>query len=223
MVETLRTREKELINTLRSAIVDPELRSTKHIQTFTATAGQTVFTLLDTQVKYVTSVTVAGTALYIGNQYTLALGEGTDLSTVTLKTGATLSDAVIITYYFGPTILYEGFQRLDSALPRMSMILNGANSEFVAIGENGEMGGGKQKYWNANYQIEVRSSYASQLKDLLNDLSNAIDQIRQNTPRQYKTLKIETDRLVNYDFDNQLRLYRGRVFFTVKWIVNFKD
>ena len=222
MVETLRTREKELINSFRALTVDPESRGTNESETFTATAGQTVFTLRETTVKYVSSVTLNTVTQHIGYNYTLQLGEGTEESTVTFKSPLALNDEVIINYHWGQTILYEGFQRLESSLPRMSMILNGATSEMISIGEDGEMAGGKQKYWTANYQVEIRSSYASQLKDLLNNFSNMIDQLRQSTPQLYKTLIITVDRYVNYDFDNQLRLYRGRIFFTVKWIIQFK-
>lgn len=222
MAETLRQREKELINSIRTNTYDPEGRGTEETENFVATAGQTVFTLSETTVKYIKSVHVNGVEQNIGYDYTLQLGEGTEDSTVTLKDPLVLSDTVDIVYHWGQTILYEGFQRLNSSLPRMSMILNGATSEMISIGEDGEMGGGKQKYWTANYQVEVRSSYAAQLKDLLNDFSNMIDSLRQNTPQLYKTLIITVDRYVNYDFDNQLRLYRGRIFFTVKWIVQFK-
>lgn len=222
MVETLRTREKELINSIRANTVDPESRGDDNTDSFTATASQTAFVLSDTRVKYISSVTIDGVDKYIGYHYTLALGEGTSSSTVNLRTAMTGGETVIIIYHYGQTILYEGFQRLESSLPRMSMILNGATSEMIAIGESGEQAGTKQKYWTANYQVEVRSSYASQLKDLLNEFSNMLDQLRQNNPQLYKTLIITVDRYVNYDFDNTLRLYRGRIFFTVKWIVNFR-
>jgi len=223
MVETLRTREKELINWIRSGLVDPESRGTNETDTFTATANQTSFELTNTKVKFIDSVKVNSDYKYIGYHFTLNLGEGIEKSQVIFKSGLAAGDIVTIKYHYGQTMLYEGFQRLESSLPRMSMILNGATSEFIAIGENGEMGsGGKQKIWNASYQVEVRSNYAAQLKSLLNELSNLMDNLRQNNPQLYKTLIITDVRYNNYDFDNQLRLYRGRVFFTVRWIVNFK-
>jgi len=222
MVETLRTREKEIINSIRSGLVDPQSRGDSYTDTLTATASQTTFELRDIGIKYVDSITVNGALKEIGYHYRLDLGEGNNKSNVIFKTGLDAGDTVVVIYHYGQTMLYEGFQRLESSLPRMSMILNGASSEFIAIGENGENGGGKQKIWNVNYQIEVRSSYAAQLKSLLNELSNLMDSLRQNTPQLYKTLIITDVRYANYDFDNMLRLYRGRVFFTVKWIVNFK-
>jgi len=222
MVETMRTREKEFINELRSSIYDPEGRGFNNTETFVATAGQSSFTLTETGVKFVYSVTVDGVEKHIGYHYSLSLGEGTDKSVVTFNNSLIGGESVVISYHFGQTILYEGFQRLGSSLPRMSIILNNASSQLIAIGENGEMGGGKQKYWNVNYQIEVRSAYSNQLKELLNSLSNDIDQLRQNTPQLYKTLFVGDTSIYNYDYDNALRLYRGRVYFTIKWIVNFK-
>lgn len=223
MVDYLRTREKELINWIRSGLVDPEHRGDNATDTFTATNNQTDFELSNTRVKYVDSITVNGDNKYIGYDFTLNLGEGSKKSHVIFRAPMTSGDVVIINYHYGETMLYEGFQRLESSLPRMSMILNGATSQFIGIGENGEMStGGKQKIWNASYQIEVRSSYASQLKSLLNELSNLLDSLRQNTPQLYKTLIITDVRYNNYDFDNMLRLYRGRVYFTVRWITNFK-
>jgi len=222
MAETMRTRELEFINSLRAKILDPEGRGSSETDTFTASPGQTVFILSETMVKYVSSVTVNGVPKYIGYHYTVVLGEGSDKTDVNFKEGLSGGDTVVINYHSGQTILYEGFQRLNSSLPRMSMILNTAVSEMISIGENGEMGGGKQKFWNVNYQIEVRSAYAKQLKNLLNNLSNVIDGLRQTTPQLYRTLKVSSDTIHNYDYDNMLRLYRGRVYFTIKWVVTFK-
>lgn len=222
MAESMRDRETDLINYLRNSITDPSSRGTTAAQTYTATAGQTLFTLTNTLVKNIISVTVNGTSKYIGYHYTINLGEGNAQSTVTLLTASTVGDTVVITYKYGSVMVYEGYLREDVALPRVALIFDGATPEFVSIGED-DSAGGKSIYYNARYTCEIRSNYAKQMKTILNDVMSVINKYRQTTPQPYKTIVTQITFIQSYDFDQELRIYRGFVSFTIKWLVKYKD
>lgn len=222
-IDTIRARENELLTYLRNNMTDPSGRGTSKTDTFTATAGQTVFTLTQTLVKNVSSLTINGTSKYIGYDYTVQYGEGNGTTTVTLRTGATLSDTVVIIYRYGESMIYEGFQRLDSSLPRISIIPGSWTTEFMSIGEQNTGSSGNWIYYNCTYTAEIRSRFAKQEKDMLFELSNLINLYRQLTPQPYKTIIAVVESVIPEDFDNELRVYRGDVRFTIKWMVKFKD
>ena len=223
MTDTLRAREIELINYLRTNMTDPNGRGTARTDNFVATAGQTTFTLTQTGVKNIVSVVVNSVPQNIGYNYTANFGEGSAVSTVVLRVGALVGQPVVITYRYGTCMIYEGFQRLDSELPRISVIPQPITPEFVAIGEAGDSGSGSWIYYNASYIMELRTRFASQLKQYLMEAANLINLYRQSTPQPYKTVIATIDFISPEDFDNDLRLYHGQIKFTVKWLIKFKD
>jgi hypothetical protein len=221
MSDTIRERENELLTYLRSNMTDPSSRGTTKTDTFTATSGQTTFTLTTTSVKYVTSITINSTTKYIGYNYNVAYGEGTAATIVTLTTGATLGDTIAITYKYGETMIYEGYQRIDASLPRIAIIPSNWTTEFMSIGEQND--GGNWIYYICTYTAEIRSRFAKQMKDVLFEFSNLINKFRQTTPQPYRVITAYINNVYPQDFDPELRLYRGDVLFTVKWMVKFKD
>lgn len=222
MTDSIFTRETEFINYLRNNLTDPLSRGTSKTDTFTATAGQTVFTLTQTLVKNIVSVTVNATPIYIGYNYSVSFGEGTSSTTVTLNTASTVGDTVIIIYKYGTSMVNSGFQRLDSELPRIAVIPMSRNTEFLSIGETGS-DTGKWSYKNCTYNIVVRSRFAKQYKDMMDDVENKINAYRQLTPQPYRTIITIHNGTTPEDFDNDLRLYQGIVSVTIKWLMKFKD
>jgi hypothetical protein len=223
MVSNIRDRESEMVTYLRNTIADPSTRGTSKTDTFSATAAQTVFTLTQTLVKNVVSVTVDGVAKYNGYAYNTSYGEGTAVSTVTLLTACTVSQAVVITYKYGVVMIYEGMQRDDVALPRIAIISPNLTPDFMSIGEDGGSGGGHWVFLDGQYVAEVRSRYAKQCKDLLNTTFNALNQFRQQTPQPYMVIISRVQSIQPLDFDNELRVYRGRIVFTIRWMHKFND
>lgn len=222
MVQKVRDRELEFVTYLRNNITDPSARGTSKTDTFSPTMGQTAFVLTLTAVKNVVSVTVAGVSKYIGYDYTVAYGEGTATTTVTLNTGATIGQSVVIIYKYGTVFIYEGFQRLDSELPRISIIPITKNAIPMSIGEQSN-GSGRWIYYICNYKVVVRSRFANQLKSLSETAWNAINLFRQETPVPYNMVEANIGSITSEDFDNDLRLYECNFTVSIKWMVKFKD
>lgn len=222
MVQTVLDREIELLTFLRNTIPDPSTRGTIATDTFTATNLQTAFTLTNILVKNIISVTVASTAKTIGYQYTVSYGEGSASTIVTLNTGATVGDTVIISYKYGSVFVYSGFQRLDSELPRISIIPTAKQPIMMSIGEQSN-GTSKWIYYNCQYRMTIRSRFASQVKSLSESAWNAINLYRQTTPYPYNMIECTIGSINPEDFDNELRLYSCDCTFTIKWQIKFKD
>ena len=223
MVDSLRDRENEILTYLRNNLTDPSSRGTATSDTFSGNAVLTAFTLTNTTVKNVTSVTVDGDTKYIGHDYTVVYGEGSDSTVVTFTVAPSNdTDNIVIAYRYGASMIYEGFQRLDATLPRVSIIFGGATPEFVSIGEDTD-GTGKWIYYDSTYVAEIRSRYAKQMKTVMNDFANVINRYRQKTPQPYKTVVCQVTFLQSFDFDNELRIYRAQVGYKLRWFVRFQD
>jgi hypothetical protein len=101
---------------------------------FTATAGQTVFTLTNSGVKNIRSLTVAAASKYLFKDYAVNWKTGI----VTLSTGATLSDAVAIQYDYGTSDkIFPDMPRGDlslSSFPRIGISLVNARTEPFGLG-----------------------------------------------------------------------------------------
>lgn len=220
MVDSYRNFEIYFLNYLRTSITDPSGRGTAKTDTLTAAASPT-FTLTQTLVKQITSVTVNGVAKYIGYDYTVSLGEGTAASTITLVTTPTPGDTVVVVYRYGTSMIYEGFARVDSELPRISVISLGLVPEMMSIGEQSD-GTGKWIYLEGSYMLELRSRFSSQLKTMLSDVFNKVNQFRQLTPQPYKVVISRVTNINPMDFDQEIRVYRAQVNVTVKWMVQFQ-
>ena len=119
--------EDIVVEYLRANLTDPRTRYTADTDTFTATAGQTAFVLTPTTssnlVRAIRTVTVDGTTMKKWQEYTIDLKN----KTITLLTGATLADVVVITYYAsntGEEWIYPGFpiaSMSKTKFPRISL------------------------------------------------------------------------------------------------------
>jgi len=125
-------REEIVVLLRNSNIFTIGVRSaTTATQNFTATAGQTVFTLTNTPVRNVRSLTINAVNKYLFTDYTVNYVTGA----ITLNTGATLSDAVAIQYDYGATAgekIYPDYPRGDLTLtsfPRVGMEITSARTE----------------------------------------------------------------------------------------------
>lgn len=126
----------ELCHLLRNSdILTTSVRGvTTASQTFTATAGQTVFTLTNTKAKNIRSLTVQSVAKTYIKDYTVAW----DTSVITLGTGATLNDSVVVSYDYGTSDkIYPDYPRDDLTLtsyPRVGIELTSINTEPLGLG-----------------------------------------------------------------------------------------
>jgi hypothetical protein len=97
-------------------------RQSNDTQSYTATAGQTIFTITDkTPIVCINEVTINTNKIYKYIDYDIDL----DANKITLKTGATLGDAVVIDYDYGSNWIYDDKPRDDlksSSYPRISVI-----------------------------------------------------------------------------------------------------
>lgn len=127
---------QEIIHLLRNSdILTTTIRGvTTHTDTFTATGGQTQFTLDQTTVKNIRSLTVNSVAKYYIRDYTFSTTTGV----VTLNTGATASDPVSIQYDYGSTDrIFPDFPREDLGLtsfPRVGVTIISSTSKALGLG-----------------------------------------------------------------------------------------
>lgn len=131
--------KREIVNELRNADIFTTTQRgvTTTSQTFTATASQTVFTLTY-EPRNIRALTVASVSKY----YFLDYSFDSVAKTVTLYTGATLSDAVVITYDYGTTgaggdKIYPDYPREDLSLksfPRIAVEFTNQNTMPLGLG-----------------------------------------------------------------------------------------
>ncbi len=119
-----------VVELLRCNITDPKSRYSTTSETFTATAGQTNFTInvaTSMIVRAIKKVTLEGTELKKWADYDIDI-EINNTPKVILKTGATLGDELVINYYYsssGNEWIYPDFpigQLNSSKFPRISVI-----------------------------------------------------------------------------------------------------
>jgi hypothetical protein len=101
---------------------------------FTATAGQTQFTLTQTAVKNIRSLTVNSVPKYFINNYIINWTTGV----VTLSVGANLNDPVAIQYDYGSgDKIYPDYPRSDLTLtsfPRIGMEIISSTTSPLGLG-----------------------------------------------------------------------------------------
>ncbi len=120
---------------LRARLTDPRSRYTSDSDTFTATSGQTVFTLTPTNgselVRAITSVTVASVTQKKWQEFTIDL----KAPNITQLIGVTENDEVIVSYFTaasGSEWIYPGMPigtMAASEFPRISVQVVGITSE----------------------------------------------------------------------------------------------
>lgn len=126
--------DDELLYFMRNNITDPEGRGSGGTYSTTATAGQTTFTISTAKIKNIKTVTVAGSSKDYGTDYSVSIT--TTNATVTLTTGANNGDAVVITYHYGNTWIYNDMPRTDITLgsfPRIAITDVNAAMREVAL------------------------------------------------------------------------------------------
>lgn len=126
----------EILMVLRNSdILSISVRGvTTKTDSFTATAGQTIFTLTNTRVKNVRTITKNSVAIKYLRDYTINFETGV----LTLLSGATLNDSVSITYDYGASDkIYSDMPRDDLTLqsfPRISIELTSSNTNPLDLG-----------------------------------------------------------------------------------------
>lgn len=212
--EYIYEREQDLLDYFRNNQTDPESRAIVFTDNFVATASQTVFWLSNTFVKNVDdTITVAGVIIRKGYDYSVTYGEGKKKTKVTLKVGASLSDAIIINYRFGKSLIEREFSRTDVLLPRIVMMFLTGSEEFAGLGDAMENATGS--YFNASYRFEIRDKYASRNRIISSQMFNWARKLRRqnlfrmNIARAYD--------LENFDYDREKEAYIWMFSLDVQW------
>jgi hypothetical protein len=221
MNETMRHREIEFLTYVRNNMVDPNSRSIYQQDTFTGNGSTTRFTLTKLKVRNISKITIDGNDVYQGHNYLIEYGEGNDETYIEFRVAPEDTLSIVIQYYYGPAMIYEGYQREDSELPRISIMPVGIVPEMVSIGEDGDGQGNHQIYYTAQYVCELRSRFAGQIKQLTHEFTNLVNKYRQLTPTAYRTLITHITFIQPQDFDNELRIYRTKFMVSIKWLVDF--
>jgi hypothetical protein len=121
-------------------------RQSNDTQTFSATASQTEFTITDnSSVVCINEVTKNGSKLYKYIDYDI----DTDNAKVTLDTGATLGDSLVIDYDYSSTWIYPDKPRDDltkASYPRISV---------VPLTESQTQRGISDDYYYFNYTMQI--------------------------------------------------------------------
>ena len=219
--EYIDERERDLLDYIRNNLTDPSNRGTDITdESFTATAGQTVFTLANTLVKNVAEViTVDGANKRKGYDFTVQYGEGSNTTTVTLLSGASLNDEVLISYHYGASMVEREFSRTDVLLPRVIMMFVIGEEDFAALGD--AMEGGKGSYFNVSFRIEVRDKYANRARTVMSRAFNLFRKLRQES--LFRTNITRAGSVQNFDYDRDKEAYVWQFTGDVQWEILYSD
>jgi hypothetical protein len=128
---------EEISHSLRNGdILSISVRGvTTATETFTATASQTIFNLAQTGIKNIRSLTVQSVNKYLFRDYTYNAATGV----VTLNTGATVGDSVVIQYDYSSSAdkIYPDMPRTDlrlTSFPRVGIEITNSNTEPLGLG-----------------------------------------------------------------------------------------
>jgi len=216
-------RERDMLDYFRNNLTDPESRSTTFTDTFTATEGQTQFVLTNTKVKNVRdTITVDGATLRKGTGYTVEYGEGNEKTTVTLTSGATLDDEVVIIYDFGPSMVEREFSRSDVKLPRVVIMFLTGSEEAAALNDDIADGtvSGKGSYFNASFRVEIRDKYANRARRLASQAFNLGQKMRR--ANLFRTNITNSSDMQNFDYDIEKDAYIWQFTLNVQWEIIFE-
>jgi len=212
--EYIYERENDLLDYFRNNQVDPEDRSKTFTDTHTATAGQTIFWLKNVFVKNVRdTITVDSVTKYKGTDYSVTYGEGKNRTKLTLNTGATLADSVIIVYDFGKSMIEREFSRTDVLLPRIVMMFITGSEEFVGLGD--AMEGSTGSYFNASYRFEIRDKYASRARIVASQMLNWARKLRRQN--LFRVIVASASDLQNFDYDIEKECYVWQFSLDIQW------
>lgn len=218
--EYIYERERELLDYLRNNLSDPESRGTDVTsESHTATASQTAFILKNTLVKNVAEeITVDGVTKRKGYDFSVAYGEGNNTTTVTLNTGATVSDIVLISYHYGASMVEREFSRTDVLLPRVIMNFVIGEEEFAALGDL--MESTKGSYFNVSFRIEIRDRYANRARITSSQAFNLFRKLRQLS--LFRTNITRAGSVQNFDYDRDKEAYIWQFTADVQWEIMYQ-
>ena len=217
--EFLYEREQDLLDYFRNNITDPEERGVNYEETFIATAGQTKFYLTNTLVKNVgDTITLEGVTLRKGLHYSVTYGEGKNTTFLTLVTGATLNDELVVSYHAGPSMIEREYSRSDAKLPRIVIMFLSGSEEFAGLGD--AMEDGKGSYYNGSYVIEIRSRYASQARTLISQAYNLGRKMRH--ANLHRVIVTRVSDMKNFDFDREKDAYIWQFTLDIQWDLLFE-
>ena len=217
--EYIYERERDLLDYLRNNLTDPEERGTDATETHTATAGQTEFILNHQLVKNVAdTITVNAVTKRKGYDYTVEYGEGKESTILTLKVGATVGHAVVITYHYGSSLIEREFSRTDTTLPRVVMMFLIGEEDFAALGDIMEFG--KGSYFNVSFRIEIRVRYANRARILASQAFNLFRKLRQQS--LYRTNITRAGSVQNFDYDRDKEAYIWQFTGDVQWEILYE-
>jgi hypothetical protein len=126
----------EMIQFLRNNLTDPSSRGTNTTQSYTATAGQTEFVITTNYPFNVSSVTKNAVTLSFGTDYTFNY----DTKTLTLTAGATVGDAIVISYHYSETWIFPDYPRQDlsiSSYPRICVSALAESDDVLGLSLDG--------------------------------------------------------------------------------------
>jgi hypothetical protein len=180
--EFLRANVTELVRRNEGNTADLANRQSNDTQTFSATSGQTEFVITDNvPIACIKEVTIEGTKIYKYIDYDIDL----DNNKIILKTGATLSDEIIIDYDYGSnwcypdkpidSLSYTSYPRVATTLLTISERQRGMSDDFY--------------YKNITMQIDVLG-FKEQLcysdSELISE-TDVVNAISRNIVTQIKT------------------------------------
>jgi len=218
--EYIYEREREFLDYMRNNLADPAARGTDITdESFTATAGQTVFTLGNALVKNISeTITVDGATKRKGYDFFVTYGEGkTGTTTVTLLVGATLDDEVLISYHYGPSMIEREWSRTDTVLPRVVIMFVQGEEDFAALGDI--MDGQRGSYFDVTYRIEVRDRFANRARTTMSQAFNLIRKMRQTS--LYRTNITRAGSVQNFDYDRDKEAYIWQFTADIQWEIMY--
>lgn len=212
-------REQELLDYFRNNFTDPSARGTDTSDSFTATAGQTIFELTNVLVKNVAeTITVEGVTKRKGYDFTVEYGEGNHVTNVVLNTGAILNDTVIIEYHYGSSAIEREYSRTDVILPRIVMMFMTGGEIYAGLGD--AMESSKGSYFVASYRIEIRDRYASRARRSLSTMFNLVRKLRHQN--LFRMIISKASNVQNFDYDREKEAYIWQFTLNIQWDLLFE-
>ena len=213
-------RERDFLDYIRNNHKDPEARGTRvNNESFTATAGQTIFKLDNTLVKNVAeTITVARATKRKGYDFTVDYGKGNYATVVTLKVGAALNAEVLISYHYGSSMVEREFSRTDVKLPRVIIMFLLGDEDYAALGDI--MEGGKGSYFNVSFRMEIRDRYANRARQTTSQVFNLVRKLRHAT--LFRTNITRAGSVQNFDYDRDKECYVWQFTADIQWEILFE-
>jgi hypothetical protein len=221
--EYIYERERDMLDYFRNHLNDPDNRGISATETFTATAGQTDFWLGQTLVKNVAdTITINSSTVCKGYRYKVVYGEGKDRTKVVLTTPAALNDVIVITYFYGSSIIEREFSRSDTQLPRVVCMFLTGSEDFAALGDYMDVEGvGTQgSYFNAVYRFEIRDKYATRARKIASEVANLCKKMRHANLFRVNITRMSD--MQNFDYDNEKDAYVWHLNLEIQWEIMFE-